>query len=214
MTTTNNEPSIKELARMHLVFGFSQVQYFVGKNLVKHQSITWTDIGKSKEFFLERARFIDSGDNLDEIYDDKNQFVSLQSLREKMDHYGYQMAEELTNDIDFAKELIPIDERYAKFFSSKVRNDKEVIKLILEHCDANRWKPGGSNVKVLCKENRLGVAYEIIKEFPEYEVLLGATIKKKIGSMSLVEYVEKKALQKSLRKNLKKEVKPAVRTKI
>lgn len=207
MTTTNNEPTIKELARMHLLHGFFSVNYFIGSNLVEHQTITWTDIGKSKEYYLERAKYIDSGDVFESFLDDKGQLVGLQSLRDKMDHHGYQMSEELKNDINFAKELIPILDRYASFFSSNVRKDKEVIKLILECCEIDQREH-------LNKENRLGVAYEIIKEFPEYEEYLGATLKKKIGSMSLVEYVEKKALQKSLRKNLKKEVKPTMRTKI
>lgn len=211
MTTINNEPTIKELAHMELFFGFDKVHYRIDSSIVEHQTITWTDIGESKEFFLERAKFI--SDYLNSSADE-GQLISLQSLWEKLDTYGYQMSEEFKNDVNFAKELIPIHDRYALFFFSNVRKDKEVIKLILKHCEPEQWKPGGHNCKILSKQNRLGVAYEIIKEFPEYELLLGATIKKKIGSMSLVEYVEKKSLQKSLRKNLTKDSKPVTRMKI
>ncbi|AQQ43257.1 hypothetical protein A8E81_10680 [Burkholderia cenocepacia] len=120
------------------------------------------------------------------------------------------MSDELKNDVDFARRLLSIRPQYGFIFPAKIMKDKEVIKAILNNYNKHKEFMGAA----LKKENRLGVAYEIIKEFPEYELLLGATLKKKIGSMSLVEYVEKKTLQKSLKKNLKNEVKPAMRTKI
>lgn len=194
MTTTNNEPNIKELAHMNIQLDMKQVGYWMG--YVTHKTITWDDIGKNKKFYIERAKYL-------AIEKDAQDFDC-----------GYFMSEELKNDIDFAKQLIPLHGGYAHWFSANVRKDKEVIKLILKHCEPSQWIPGGYNCKILAKENRLEVAYEIIKEFPEYEQLLGATIKKKIGSMGLVEYIEKKNLQNSLKKNLTKDNKPAMRMKI
>ncbi|MCO8395320.1 MULTISPECIES: hypothetical protein [Burkholderia cepacia complex] len=214
MTTTNNEPTIKELANMVLYFDLysHQVKYYEddarthefgstgiitsGAMPLIHKTITSTDISNSKEFYIERAKYL--------ALENDSQYS----------HWGWCMSVELTNDVDFAKQLIPLYAGYAHWFSKDVRKDKEVIKLILKHCKPGQWTHGGYNIKVLTKENRLGVAYEIIKEFPEYEQLLGATIKKKIGSMGLVEYVEKKNLQKSLKKNLTKDNKPTMRMKI
>ncbi|WP_175888088.1 hypothetical protein [Burkholderia contaminans] len=191
--TTNNELTIKELANMNLVFGFGNVAYLDANRTIKYQnSIRFEDLGKSRDFFIERAKYLS-------VYGGAN----------RMD-CGYLMAEELKLDLELAKQIILLYSNYYFYFSSKVRRDKEVIKMMLAHYEACH----SDATHILLRENRLGVAYEIIKEFPEYEKCLGETLKKKIGSMSLVEYVERRSLQKSLKKDLKKKEKPVMRTKI
>ena len=79
MTTTNNEPNIKELAHMNIQLDMKQVGYWMG--YVTHKTITWDDIGKSKEFYIERAKYL-----------------ALENDAQDFD-CGYFMSEELKKDI-------------------------------------------------------------------------------------------------------------------
>lgn len=208
--TANKEPSITELAHMRIEifpvknFVIYPIQTSNGEHGGRfHDSIVLDDIRSSREFFIERSK-----------YCNEERDKPPQHPLPPPYSFSWAMNEELTNDIELAKEIVPYYSNYYFRFSNKVKKDKEIIKLMLAHYEACHWTNPPNATHVLKRENRLAVAYEIIKEFPEYEECLGATLKKKIGSMSLVEYVERKNLQKSLKKDLKKKEKPVMRTKI
>lgn len=147
-----------------------------------------TSFKGNKEFFLERARTMSAKFSVASDIGDAS--------------------ESLQNDVDFILELMKFNYRVYMYTPRVIRRNILIIEEFLKV--AKQHEIGGH-----CPmEDRITVAYELCKKYPLYESKLSEGLKKKIGSMSIVEYVEKRNLKNSLQKELPKKAAPAKSMKI
>ena len=131
------------------------------------------------------------------------------------DHLLWFRYSKANHDLHTAKVLIGIFPELIRHFAKFIRNDKEVIKIFFSRVIEEKHLNNLLFIKgVLLPENRIKVAYEICKEWPQYEECIGSTLRRKLGGKSVVQYVESAKLKRKLDRKLPLKQKREIRTKL
>lgn len=126
------------------------------------------------------------------------------------------MTDTLAGDKNFASQLVRLFPSSLWYFSNNVKKDVEVIKSFIHGCFVPGYynQSSGMMRNYLGVENRITVAYEVCKLYPQYEQRFGAALRRKLNGQDIVKYVETQNLFKKLNKEVPKRVEVTKRKKI
>lgn len=103
----------------------------------------------------------------------------------------------LMNEMWFVSELIKAEPYLYFHLRPLLKVEPKIIKNMLQ------LKRDGRTTVPMNREHRVGVAYAICKDYPEYQNYFGERLKKLLNGSNIIDYIEKRALVKKLSNELK-----------
>lgn len=153
---------------------------------------------KEKEFYVEHAKFLRDTDGDTHSLSNILRAAPCQFMKDKR----------------LAGQLVSLVPNAIYYFSEAVKREKEVILSFMEGCSTQPYYKYPGLFGYLRAENRITVAYEVCKTYPQYQDRFGAGLRRKLNGMDIVKYVETRALYKKLEKEVPKKSETTRRLKI